>query len=106
LPNGTWFVTMKIEDTNLWQLVKSGVVKGLSLEGYFGKQTMLNEKEEDFVEVKTTGGTKLFVKEDTLVTFILDSKGDIASVAPDGSYELADGTTLVVKEGKANRFPG
>jgi hypothetical protein len=106
LPNGTWFVALKVEDTNLWQLVKSGVVKGLSLEGYFGKQTMLNNKEEDFVQVTTTGGTKLFVKEDTLVTFILDNKGDIASVAPDGSYELADGTTLVVKEGKANRFPG
>ena len=103
LPFGTWFVQLKVEDTNLWKLIKDGVVKGLSLEGNF-TQRIQNDR-QNFVEVTTESGTKLFIKEDTLVTFIIDDNGDIASVAPDGIYTLSDGTTLKVVDGKANRFP-
>jgi len=46
LPDGTWFVMLKVEDTNLWNLIKTGAVKGLSLEGYFGKQETLNKFED------------------------------------------------------------
>ena len=35
LPNGTWFVKMKIENDDLWQKIKAGELKGLSIEGYF-----------------------------------------------------------------------
>jgi len=35
LPIGTWFVKMKIENNELWSRIKSGEVKGLSIEGYF-----------------------------------------------------------------------
>ena len=35
LPNGTWFVKMKIENNDLWKEIKSGTLKGLSIEGYF-----------------------------------------------------------------------
>jgi len=35
LPNGTWFVKMKIENDDLWQEIKSGNLRGLSIEGYF-----------------------------------------------------------------------
>ena len=35
LPNGTWFVKMKIENDELWQKIKAGELKGLSIEGYF-----------------------------------------------------------------------
>jgi len=35
LPLGTWFVKMKIENDELWEKIKSGEVKGLSIEGYF-----------------------------------------------------------------------
>jgi hypothetical protein len=35
LPNGTWFVKMKINNDELWQKVKEGELKGLSIEGYF-----------------------------------------------------------------------
>jgi hypothetical protein len=35
LPLGTWFVKMKIENNELWEKIKSGEVKGLSIEGYF-----------------------------------------------------------------------
>ena len=35
LPNGTWFVKMKIENNDLWKKIKDGELKGLSIEGYF-----------------------------------------------------------------------
>ena len=35
LPNGTWFVKMKIENDELWNKIKDGELKGLSIEGYF-----------------------------------------------------------------------
>ena len=35
LPKGTWMVKMKIENEDLWQKIKSGELKGLSIEGYF-----------------------------------------------------------------------
>ena len=35
LANGTWFVKMKIENDDLWQKIREGELKGLSIEGYF-----------------------------------------------------------------------
>lgn len=35
LADGTWFVKMKIENDDLWNKIKEGELKGLSIEGYF-----------------------------------------------------------------------
>ena len=35
LPNGTWFVKMKITNDDLWSRIKDGELRGLSIEGYF-----------------------------------------------------------------------
>jgi hypothetical protein len=35
LPKGTWMVSMRISNDELWQEIKSGTLKGLSIEGYF-----------------------------------------------------------------------
>ena len=35
LPKGSWMVQYKIEDPEVWKMVKEGLVKGLSIEGYF-----------------------------------------------------------------------
>ena len=46
LPNGTWFVKMKIENDELWQEIKSGNLRGLSIEGYFtNKFEEMNKKQ-------------------------------------------------------------
>jgi hypothetical protein len=45
LPNGTWFVKMKITNDELWSKVKDGELKGLSIEGYFvDKMQKMSEK--------------------------------------------------------------
>lgn len=35
LPKGTWMISMKIEDDQIWKEVKAGKYKGFSIEGYF-----------------------------------------------------------------------
>ena len=35
LPKGTWMVSMKINNDELWSKVKDGSLRGLSIEGYF-----------------------------------------------------------------------
>ena len=35
LPKGTWMVSMRITNDDVWKEIKSGTLKGLSIEGYF-----------------------------------------------------------------------
>ena len=45
LPVGTWMVKMKIENDELWNKIKEGELKGLSIEGYFtDKMEQMSEK--------------------------------------------------------------
>ncbi len=53
LPNGTWFVKMKIENNDLWEKIKAGELKGLSIEGYFADKMEKMSKtvtDEEIVE--------------------------------------------------------
>ena len=48
LKKGTWMVKMKIENDDLWEKVKSGDIKGLSIEGYFtSKFQKMQEQEKE-----------------------------------------------------------
>lgn len=44
LPNGTWIVGCKVENDKVWEAVKSGEVKGFSIDGKFHTE---EEKQED-----------------------------------------------------------
>jgi len=45
LPKGTWMVSMKINNSDLWNKIKDGSLKGLSIEGYFSdKMEKMSEK--------------------------------------------------------------
>ena len=50
LPNGTWFVKMRIDNDDLWQKIKDGELRGLSIEGYFvdKMQKMSDNKPTDY----------------------------------------------------------
>ena len=51
VPIGTWMVSMKVNNNEVWQQVKSGEVKGFSIEGYFAdKLQRPNEPVEDKLE--------------------------------------------------------
>ena len=52
LPDGTWFVKMKITNDELWQKVKDGSLRGLSIEGYFtDKMENMSEREPTDQEI-------------------------------------------------------
>jgi hypothetical protein len=47
LPKGTWMISMKVNNEDIWNDVKAGKVKGFSIEGYFAdKYEMSQEKNE------------------------------------------------------------
>jgi hypothetical protein len=49
-PIGTWFITMKVNDENLWQnYVKTGIIKAISLEGIFSHSLVKQSMVESFL---------------------------------------------------------
>jgi hypothetical protein len=50
LPKGTWMVKMKIENDDLWSKIKSGELKGLSIEGYFTNKFEQMQEQEPTTE--------------------------------------------------------
>jgi hypothetical protein len=81
LPNGTWFVKMKIENDELWQEIKSGNLRGLSIEGYFtNKFEQMQKKEFTNEEVKTALKELLSVQKVEL-GLIDDIKKDLVEAA-------------------------
>lgn len=49
LPDGTWFIGAKVDDDSVWEEVKSGAIRGFSIEGMFTEQTV----EMNFVNVES-----------------------------------------------------
>lgn len=52
VPEGTWMVSMKVENDEVWQSVKDGEIKGFSIEGYFADKMDRPQEsiEEDLCE--------------------------------------------------------
>ena len=48
LPVGTWMISMKVDNPEIWDKVKSGDIKGFSIEGYFEpSSTKLSSNKSD-----------------------------------------------------------
>jgi len=51
LPKGTWMISMKVNNDEVWKKVKEGEVKGFSIEGYFvDKYDMSSHEDELLIE--------------------------------------------------------
>jgi hypothetical protein len=47
-PKGTWVISMKVNNDEIWNKVKLGEVKGFSIEGYFAdkyEMSLVNEEQ-------------------------------------------------------------
>ena len=42
-PQGTWVITMKVQDAQLWKDIKAGKYKGFSVEGFFSEKLIFND---------------------------------------------------------------
>lgn len=51
VPNGTWMVSMRINNPEIWDKIKTGEVKGFSIEGYFMDKLSNYNKEEDLKDI-------------------------------------------------------
>jgi len=54
-PKGTWVISMKVNNDEIWNKVKLGEVKGFSIEGYFAdkyEMSLINEEDLLITEIK------------------------------------------------------
>lgn len=51
-PKGTWVISMKVNNDEIWNKVKLGEVKGFSIEGYFADKLEMSFQNEDDVLVE------------------------------------------------------
>ena len=97
---GTWFGIMKVKNSSVWEeWVKTGRVKGYSVEGYFSDK-LINMSKTKFYYRTTEGGDEIVIDHKTLVVFILKD-GERKAILPDGTYELNNGKSLKVINSKA-----
>lgn len=51
LPKGTWMISMKVNNDDVWNDVKAGKVKGFSIEGYFADKLEMSMQEQEEQEL-------------------------------------------------------
>jgi hypothetical protein len=51
-PKGTWMISMKVNNDEIWSKVKLGEVKGFSIEGYFADKYEMSLQDEDEILVE------------------------------------------------------
>ncbi len=51
LPKGTWMISMKVNNEEIWNDVKEGKVKGFSIEGYFADKFEMSAEEAEAADV-------------------------------------------------------
>ena len=61
LPVGTWMISMKVNNDEVWNDVKEGKVKGFSIEGYFADKYEMSLKEESEEETLLKAIRKIIV---------------------------------------------
>lgn len=106
LPEGSAFVVAHIGDSKFWnEEVKTGNVRGFSIEGWLDMEmTKMNIMEKSkFVQATTSEG--VVVKSDAemfavgVEVYVEDEAGN-KTPAPDGVHTLDNGMTITVVEGK------
>tara|TARA_R110000772_G_scaffold73413_1_gene160628 strand:- start:133 stop:723 length:591 start_codon:yes stop_codon:yes gene_type:complete len=64
MPVGTWMVSVKVDNEDVWRdFVKTGKVKGFSIEGYFADRTELSKVEEPTENEKKIEAIKELLKD-------------------------------------------
>jgi hypothetical protein len=77
LPVGTWAGTIKVNNTEIWeQFVKTGKVKGFSIEGYFAEK---GERPNEQIEEELSAAYKLLEIKQALIEYQLQSYSNYPS---------------------------
>ena len=119
IDDGSMFATFKIEDEQIWEMIKAGEYRGFSLEGYFTLKDAnelykkQNNKEKSAMSKIKEALKKLLAEMGMIATDNgnLNYEGDEIAVGievtddegnpvADGEYKTEDGKVIVVKDGK------
>jgi len=106
LPNGTWFVKMKIENDELWEKIKAGELKGLSIEGYFtNKFEQMQKKEFTDEEVKTAlkellSVQKIDLKRDKISSYAQDAEKIYWNIKKAAKQDLVSTAQMIQNDRK------
>jgi len=52
LPSGTWFVSMKVDDPKVWNMIKSKELTGFSVEGLFAEKSLFSKEDKQLNQIK------------------------------------------------------
>jgi len=52
LPAGTWFVSMKVEDPKVWDMIKKKALTGFSVEGLFAEKSVFSKEAKQINQIK------------------------------------------------------
>jgi hypothetical protein len=52
LPTGTWFVSMKVEDDEVWKMIKEKSLTGFSVEGLFAEKSIFSKEDKQINQIK------------------------------------------------------
>lgn len=87
LPKGTWFVTMRVLNDEVWERIKSGELKGLSIEGYFVDKMETLSSRKLAEPIGEVNGLPIYENEN-------DALGAAKDMGCDGTHEhVIDGKT-------------
>ena len=110
LPIGTWFAIMKVDNEEVREKLKSGELKGFSIDGSFKLNNYKMSKGEvflkalkDFInpaEEKNVELTEQVAEEVKLEDAVVQASMEVGSAVPDGTYTAEDGTSFTVVGGK------
>ena len=98
LPNGTWFVKMKIENKDLWEKIKAGELKGLSIEGYFVDK--MEKMSKTVTDEEIVAAYNELVKEGKINKVELGVVQDIQKLIEDFKDIAKEENELVVRKAK------
>ena len=105
---GTWFVTLKVDNEEVKEKIKSGAIKGISIEGEFNINTNKMSKENEFLKSLKALFTKEEVVELAEEVVVEETPAEVetklaslevGSTVPDGTFSAEDGTVFTVTDG-------
>ena len=97
-PNGTWFASMKVNNDEIWNdFVKTGKVKGFSIDGFFDLEKINLKSEFNMSEVKNESLVDSFKA--ALSEFFSPKKKDENSEVQLGKVMTKDGTLTIEFDG-------
>lgn len=100
-PEGTWFISAKVDDPAIWARIKSGEVKGFSVEGNFSIKRDQQHKTDIMSDLKTVFGKIAALFADPATPAAPPANPPATPTAPASgatTYQTTDGKTLAIDQ--------